>query len=212
MQYVIAPNNAYQKTVDDSAPCVFDATHFCIPSDLTMEEKLLFGVMPLSEVAPAIFNPIVQACIAMPPAIVDGAWEQQWAVIALDFATAQANLLSQLEPQRMIKQNAGLAYAFPDGSGVIQTRDATQYQDLTFIAGYNSIAMILSQQGVSAMPVGFIDQSNAEHALTPAQAITMCLAVGNFVGGLVKTKQTMRATILALTAETIGTFDITKGW
>jgi precorrin-4 methylase len=102
--------------------------------------------------------------------------------------------------------------AVPAVTGMIQTRDATQYPDLTFISGYTSLAMIAAQQGAVAMPIGFIDAANVSHAMTPAQAMMMGVAVGEFVGSLSQAKQAIRAQINALTETTITTFDITQGW
>jgi len=126
---------------------------------------------------------------------------------------AQAALTAQLEPQRLKVMNGGLQYQFPDGAGVIQTRDPTQYPDLLNINGMYSMGMIAQQAGIAQMPNGFIDEANDVHQLTPAQAITMAQAVGSYVSNLIFYKQSLRAQIAALTTfEDAQAFDITAGW
>jgi hypothetical protein len=148
------------------------------------------------------------------------------------FAQQQAALLAALEPQRLVRQNAGLNYTFvaavpavlasdgvtvvspavPAVTGIIQTRDQTQYPDVMNITGETTAALILSGQGVTSAVIEFRDQQNATHLMTPNQVIAMGIAVSSFISSTYAAKWTIQAAINALTQQTISTFDITQGW
>jgi len=111
---------------------------------------------------------------------------QQNAPTAVEsFAQAQAALLDALEPQRLIMQSAGLQYTFSaaipatlaaDGEtvvspavpavvGTIQTRDPTDFRDISNITGLTAAAGIQVQRGVTDVAFGFRDEQNITHPI-----------------------------------------------
>ncbi|MDR3480743.1 MAG: DUF4376 domain-containing protein [Burkholderiaceae bacterium] len=214
MIYLIINNGVYVQHVNDAdGNFAWDENNFCTPSALTPAQMEQYGVVPFALTVQPTFNALTQTCAEAPPVQVAGVWTQQWAVSPLPLATAQANLLAQLEPQRIIQQSAGLPYTFPDGTvGTIQTRDPSIYSDILNVNSYALMATVAAAQGGTTMTPGFTDASNVTHSMTPAQAVAMGVAVSTFVGRLYAAKQTIRTAINALTEATITTFDITKGW
>ena len=208
---IVDSDGNFVKTVDDSQGNVcWNATNFCIPSALTPAQMAEFCVQPYLEVSTPTINWVTQSVAPAPPILVNAVWTQQWIVTSLPLATVQANLINQLEPQRAAQQAKGLSYAFSDGRGIIQLRNDG---DKVNINGYTSMAMIAAQQGAAAMPMGFKDEANAWHAMTPAQAMAMGVAVGAFVGNLITAKDAIAASINALTTvEAAQAFDLTQGW
>jgi len=150
----------------------------------------------------------------------------------MSFAQQQATLLAALEPQRLVRQNAGLSYPFvaavpavmaPDGVtvitpavpavvGTIQTRDQTQYPDILNITGETIAASILVGQGETNYLIYFRDQENVTHPMTPPQVLAMGMAVSSFISTTYAAKWIIQAQINALTPQTIDSFDITQGW
>jgi hypothetical protein len=141
-------------------------------------------------------------------------------------ADKQAALLARLEPQRLVRQNAGLPYTFapavvasdgvtvvaPAVTGTIQTRDQTLYPDVANINGETTAALILQSQGVTSAAISFRDQQNVTHAMTPAQIIAMGIAVSSFISATYAAKWNIQNQINALTEQTVDSFDITQGW
>jgi len=221
MIYVIAPGGVYANTVNDNQGNIaWDANHYCTPSALTSDEKAQFGVFLLILVPVPTYSQLTQAVAEVTPLPINGVWTQQYQVSSLDAPSQGANLASaisslqnQLENQRLSIQSAGLPYTFPDATtGTIQTRDPNKYPDLLNINAYATMGMLALTAGTPAMPIGFIDSANVSHAMTPAQAVALATAVSTFIGTTYTKKQAIRATIAALTLQTIGSFDITQGW
>jgi hypothetical protein len=127
-------------------------------------------------------------------------------------ASAQASMTASLETYRLIAQNAGLPYTFPDGTGTIQTRDQTQYPDISNINGRVSEALILSLQNDTTTTINFRDEQNITHAMTAPQIIAMGTAVSQFVTNTYTTKWAKEVEISQLTEENYQSYDITEGW
>jgi hypothetical protein len=130
-----------------------------------------------------------------------------------DLATGKANLLAALEARRLVRQNSGLVYAFPDTGGTIQTRDPMAYPDLANVTGQATAALILAGQGVTGAVMAFRDQQNVTHMLTPAQMAAMAMAVSQFVAATYASKWTKSQEIAALaTADAVQAYNLDAGW
>ena len=143
----------------------------------------------------------------------DGTDITNYVYLGNNVATAQANLTASLENYRMAAQNAGHSYTFPDGVGVIQTRDQTLYQDISNINGQVTAALILQSQNVTTPVLDFRDESNVTHYMTPAQVIDMGMAVSTFISELYLYKWNLATEIAAYTTmEQIEAFNPSSGW
>lgn len=80
---------------------------------------------------------------------------------------------------RLAKQQSGTSYLFPDGiTGGIQLRDQ---QDIANVNGRVTAALILQAQGITDPILGFRDEHNVTHQMTPAQIIAMGMAVSQYI-------------------------------
>jgi hypothetical protein len=153
--------------------------------------------------------------------VAGGAWTQAWSVgprftddaeaqryLAKLLADKRAALHDAVALQRQTVQEGGCAYRFPDGlEGTIQTRTAL---DLGNITGQTLAAVILQAQGVTAAALGFRDEQNVTHAMTPAQMLDMGMASSSFVSMTYTAKWQHDAAIDAWHGDT--PYDIFTGW
>lgn len=123
----------------------------------------------------------------------------------------RAVLHDQVAAIRRRLERQGLSYAFPDGiTSIIQTRDDT---DIRNIQGNTTAAVVLQAQGIVDAVLTFRSADNINHALTPAEAIQMGMAVAARVSGLYAAKWTHDEAIDALdTVEACLAYDIHVGW
>ena len=138
----------------------------------------------------------------------------------------QQALLDQLEPQRLVRQNAGLVYTFktavlasdsatvasPAIVGTIQTRDQTQFPDIANINGETTDALILQSFGITAAVLSFRVEENVTYPMTPTEMISMGLAVSAFISSTYAAKWAIQIQINNLTDANVDSFDITQGW
>ena len=83
----------------------WDAKNYCTPAALEKDGKSeQFGVYPLVSTAQPTFDPITQTIREADIALIDGAWTQQWEVIALDAEAIAANRQAQVPTTLTIRQ------------------------------------------------------------------------------------------------------------
>lgn len=70
----------------------WDSTHFCPASALTPAEASKFRVVPLTETAMPVYDPITQRCIRNGCEKVNGVWRYKWTVEALSAETIAINI------------------------------------------------------------------------------------------------------------------------
>ena len=90
MSYIVAINNVFSHIVPEGN-VLWDGTHFCPASALTPAEAAQFNVFPLAPTTRPPFDPITQSRTEADPALVGGAWTQQWTIAALPSETISAN-------------------------------------------------------------------------------------------------------------------------
>lgn len=75
MRYVVAPNGVFSHTVSALGNQIWDDTHFCPASALTVEEVEMFGVYPLEETGTIEFNPLTHE-IVKTIEYLEGSWKE----------------------------------------------------------------------------------------------------------------------------------------
>lgn len=119
-------------------------------------------------------------------------------------------LRDAVDAERARREAAGCPVEFPDGAGVIQTRDATDFRNVT---GQATAAIILQSQGVTSPVLSFRDAGNVDHAMTPAQMIGVAMAVQSWVADLYVKSRAIKAQIDAAPDQAaLDAIDITQGW
>lgn len=95
----------------------------------------------------------------------------------------QNELKTRINEKRVLMEKTGFLYEFPDGPGVIQTRDDT---DIRNVQSVTTTALILRSEGINLQVIPFRDEGDVTHMLTPQQTIAMGLAVQEFIAGVYK--------------------------
>lgn len=127
---------------------------------------------------------------------------------------AKAEKRKSVTQERMRRESLGVPYTFTDGQGVIQTRDAIDYRN---ISGHTTGALLLQAQGVTEPVIPFRDAEDVTHMLTPAQMIALGAAVLNHGTALYMRMWQIKDSIDAV-APGVGdlaaleAIDITAGW
>ena len=88
---------------------VWDDTHQCKPSALTLEERELFRVYPLSEIQAGPCDPLRQYITSSIPELIDGVWTKTYIVEDLPLEQQQTNIknsiikqISELEAEQLM--------------------------------------------------------------------------------------------------------------
>jgi len=111
---------------------------------------------------------------------------------------------------RREKEQDGFAYVFPDGPGVIQTRDEVDFRNIN---GLVSMALILLGNSDTTTQIGFRDMFNGTHMMTAPQLIQMGIFVNTAVSNLYSKSWVKKAEIDACTTiEQVDAVDINTGW
>lgn len=114
---------------------------------------------------------------------------------------------AEIERLRDSKVASGVPYIFPDGGGIVQTRDE---KDIRNIQAQVMAALILSGQPVK---LWFRSQEDVSHPMTPEQMITMGLAVYTAINAIYQASWDKKDEVEALaTKEAVEAYDITTGW
>lgn len=113
--------------------------------------------------------------------------------------------------RRIARLNEGFEYTFPNGVGVIQTRNDTDLGNVNAVA---TTAIVLQGQGVTDPVISFRDQGNVTHNLTPAQAIAMGVAVSAFVSAVYANKWRIDDEIIdvAVDQSEVDAIDLESEW
>ena len=92
----------------------------------------------------------------------------------------KTSILTSLKTARLQKEKVGVEFEFPDGAGIIQTRDDI---DIRNVQAVTTTAMILKSNGVADPVIPFRDAADKIHIITPDKAIELGLTVQNFISG-----------------------------
>jgi Domain of unknown function (DUF4376) len=119
-----------------------------------------------------------------------GHYEQTWEIVDLYPTKAKKNAAIKaylndqksikkdlVDASRKIKESAGLSYKFPDSVGTIQTSD----EDIRNVLVITTTALVLNSKGINTSVIPFKDLENVVHMLTPTEAISMGMAVQEFI-------------------------------
>lgn len=122
-------------------------------------------------------------------------------------AAKRLQIRDEINAERQRREALGLVYQFTDGqAGTIQMRNATDFRN---IAGLTSAATILTMQGVTDPVLYFTDAENVRHIMTPAQMISMGIAVQQRISSLYAAAADIKNTLETADPDT---FYITIGW
>lgn len=80
--YAIVKNNAFVRREFDHVSVVWDVDHVGPISNLTNEERIVFGVEDFAYTSPPTFDPLTQNCIDSGTELINGKWCQVWNVVA----------------------------------------------------------------------------------------------------------------------------------
>lgn len=139
--------------------------------------------------------------------LIDDKGIERPATVAEIAAAKRMQLRDEINAERERRESLGLVYQFPDGQkGTIQMRNATDFRN---IAGLTSAATILTMQGVTNPVLSFTDAENIRHAMTPAQMISMGIAVQQRISVLYSASADIKTD---LATDDPDTFDITLNW
>lgn len=123
---------------------------------------------------------------------------------------AKINRRAEVDDERDRRESLGCPYQFPNGLGVVQTRDLTDYRNIN---GLTTGAIVLQAQGITSAVMSFTDAANVVHVMTPSQTIQMGMAVLqrtqalHSAGYAIKLQVESAADMVALNA-----IDIAAGW
>lgn len=143
---------------------------------------------------------------------------QSEASIAALFATKTApdklNMLkeaqkSQVSRYRAVVESQGVAFAFYDGSGTLQT-DPVSIRNIQSLV---TKALISKSNGDTSRVFGFRDMEDVTHPMTASEVINMGLTATDFINWSYSTSWTKKAEITALSSEAnVRAYSITNGW
>ena len=109
-----------------------------------------------------------------------------------DLAALQAEACARIETERQTRLAAGISITWPDGvTSLVQTRDT---QDWINIQGIAAAGLALLTQGETT-ETWFRDADNADHTLTPTQAVDFGFQVTKAASALAKVAQTAKDAI-----------------
>lgn len=106
--------------------------------------------------------------------------------------------LSTVDSVRLQKEKAGVLYTFPDGDGVVQTRNDA---DLRNVMAVTTSALVLKAHGVDAAVIPFRDEGDMIHMLSADQAIAMGMAVQGAISATYQWSWAKKAEIAAVTTK-----------
>lgn len=144
------------------------------------------------------------------PEFSDGAWRQRWSVGSHSIEELKRIKMRENAAKRVMVLQSGIVYEFPDGVGTVQTRNDT---DIANVQGIATMATILAGQGVTDSVLAFRDSENVTHPLTPSQAQSFGLAIGQAISVIYARKWAIDSQIEAMeTAESVRMIDIEAAW
>lgn len=83
MKYVLAPDNIFQRFILPGEVVQFGDRCKTTAERLTAGEAAEYGVSKLKLATPLAFDALTQSISEVDPALIDGEWAQQWAVLPL---------------------------------------------------------------------------------------------------------------------------------
>ena len=117
---------------------------------------------------------------------------------------------AEIDRRRDAAIAAGVAFAFPDGAGMIDTRNEVDFRN---IQGVASAGVILQAQGDTTTTIAFRDAANVTHALHAADAVALGLAVQGRVAAVYAVAWGHKDAVAALAErEAVLAYDIETGW
>lgn len=137
MKYAIVIAAEFVREAPD-VDTVWDGEHYCKPSKLTPDERLLFGVVDVVPTLPPVYDAITQGVVEKPPVFQNAVWKQVWAVeslpaeviaqnqelqrYALDAAVVRADV--KLQALRAMSPAALKAWVAANVTNLAQAKDA----------------------------------------------------------------------------------------
>jgi hypothetical protein len=173
--------------------------------------------VPVERTATPECDPHTQRVVRGASELVEGTWRETWNIVSkspeeIDAAIAKrrSDMRAQVKTRYAASREAGFAYGFPDGDGVVQIRDA---EDTGNINGLVTMALVLQAQNVTAPFASFRDEADVNHPLTPAQMVSMGMEVGAYVSGQLAVKWNLEAMIdAAVDMSELDLIDVSAGW
>ncbi|MBU2249056.1 MAG: DUF4376 domain-containing protein, partial [Gammaproteobacteria bacterium] len=103
----------------------------------------------------------------------------------------------------------GVPYDFADGHGTVQTRDLV---DVRNIQTNVMTALILQGAGEIRPVMPFRDSENVTHLMTPAQMLSMALAISQHGQVIYNRSWKLKDAVEGMTTEKIAIFDVKANW
>ena len=103
----------------------------------------------------------------------------------------------------------GVPYDFPDGHGIIQTRDLV---DVRNIQTNVMAALILQGSGEIRPVMVFRDSGNVTHRMTPTQMLAMAVVISQYGQAIYNRSWELKDAVGGMTTEQIAAFDVEANW
>lgn len=117
MFFQLHEDGTYWRQIKPGRNFEFSDRCFQPPETLTPEEAELYRVFPLTPITRPGFDPLTHEALELDPALINGAWTQQWAVCGLDEAVADQNLQAADSQRIAALWQAAHDYEFAQISG-----------------------------------------------------------------------------------------------
>jgi len=137
-------------------------------------------------------------------------WSSELGRYVSDLAEYKEDLAKRVKLKRDEIIALGVPFLFPDGlAGTIQTRDATDFRNISAIATAG-LALMVSQSQTGLV---FRDTENVVHNLTGAEAINMGLYVTSYIQGIYNKCWAKENEIINLAnSAACDAYDVNAGW
>ena len=119
---------------------------------------------------------------------------------------AQRN--NEVDALRVQATSLGLPYDFADGLGTIQLRNENDIRNVLGVAASGQALVSMS----STQTIAFRDSENVTHELSPAEVVSMGLAVSDFISAHYVTAWNHKDAMQTLSGQALADYDVTTGW
>lgn len=117
---------------------------------------------------------------------------------------------SAIDRERDRRLQLGAPVNFPDGPGVVQTRNA---DDKANLASRVLRASLMLAGQVASAPIPFIAEDNTVHTMTAAQMVALGDSVDSFVTGMIFAANIKKSTVGAITDfSALVKYDVLSDW
>ena len=119
---------------------------------------------------------------------------------------AQRN--NEVDALRVQTTSLGLPYEFADGLGTVQLRNENDIRNVLGVAASGQALVSMA----STQTIAFRDSENVTHELSPAEVVSMGLAVSDFISAHYATSWGHKDAMQNLSGQALSDYDITTGW